>query len=61
MDVSRPARAAVTTGIALLGRRAYVTSSRRRHDCGPVGPGVAGLRIIFALLSLIIKFLGHCL
>ena len=47
MDVFRPARATVAAIVALFRGRAYVTSARRRHDCRPVGPGVAGLRVIF--------------
>ncbi len=47
MNIFRPARATAAAGVALLRRRAYVTSSGLRHDCGPMGPGVAGLCIIF--------------
>ena len=47
MNIFRPARAAAAAVVALLRRRADVASSGLAHDCGPVGPGVAGLRIIF--------------
>ena len=49
MDIFRPARATAAAVVALLGRRAYVTGPRLRHYRGPVGPGVAGLRIILGV------------
>ena len=49
MDVFAPACATVTTGVALLRRRAHVTSSGLRHDGAPVVPGVAGLRVILCI------------
>ena len=41
-----PAAAALVT---LFGRRAYVTRARLRHYRGPVGPGVAGLRVVLSI------------
>ena len=47
LNVFRPTRAAAAAVVALLRRRAYVTRARLRHHGGPMGPGIAGLRIIF--------------
>ena len=49
MDIFRPARATAAAVVALLGRRAHVPRSGLSHDGGPVGPGVAGLRIILGV------------
>ena len=46
-DIFIPACSAAAAVVALLRGRAYVTRARLRHHGGPVGPGVAGLRIIF--------------
>ena len=46
MDVLAPARAAAAAGVALFRRRAHVTSSGLRHDCGPVRPGLTGYGVI---------------
>ena len=47
MDVFAPACTAAAAGVALFGRRAYVTRARLRYHGGPMVPGPAGLRIIF--------------
>ena len=49
MDVSAPACATVAAVVALLRCRAHVTSARLRHYRGPMGPGVAGLRVILGV------------
>ena len=46
-DIFIPACSAAAAVVALLRGRAYVTRARLRHYGGPVGPGVAGRRIIF--------------
>ena len=48
-DIFAPTRATAAALIALLGRRAHVTSSRLRHDGRPVVPGPAGLRVILCI------------
>ena len=49
MDVSRPACATVTTVVALLRRRAHVTSSRHSHHSRPMVQEFAGFGIIFCV------------
>ena len=46
LHVSRPAATTVAALVALLGCRAITT---RVDDRGPMGPGVAGLRVVFAV------------
>ena len=47
INIFIPTRATAAAIVPLFWGRAYVTRSGLRYDCGPVGPGVAGLRIIF--------------
>ena len=49
INIFIPARATAAAVVALLRRRAHVTSSGLGHHGGPVGPGVAGLRIILGV------------
>ena len=44
LHVSRPAATTVAAYVALLGRRAITTFI---NNGGPVGPGVAGLGVVF--------------
>ena len=48
-DIFAPACAAAAALVALLRRRAQVTSSGLRHDGAPVVPGVAGLRVVLCI------------
>ena len=48
-NILAPACAAAAAVVALFRGRADVASSGLAHDCGPVGPGVAGLRVIFCI------------
>ena len=48
-DIFIPAGTTVAAAVALFRGRAYMTRARLRHHGGPVGPGVAGLRIIFCI------------
>ena len=45
-NISRPAATTVTALVALLRGRAVPA---RVHDRGPMGPGVAGLTVVFAV------------
>ena len=49
MNVFAPACAAAAALVPLFRGRAHVTSSGLGHHGGPVGPGVAGLRIILGV------------
>ena len=49
MYILRPACAAAAAFIVLFRRRAYVTRARLRHYRGPMGPGIAGLRVILSI------------
>ena len=45
-NISRPAASTAAAYVALLRGRAITA---RVHDRGPMGPGVAGLTVVFAI------------
>ena len=49
LNIFRPARAAAAALIVLLRRWTYMAGARLRHYRGPMGPGIAGLRVIFCV------------
>ena len=49
MDVLAPASSTAAAVVALFWGRANVPCSGLRHHGGPVGPGVAGLRVVLSI------------